>query len=127
MKLNVQKLLTLGIFFLASSLFAMNSQQGSLQSKIEACKNCAAACENCIANCLEQTDQNSRCLKLDRDCADICTLNAKMMERGSEFSDQISALCSQVCQACGDECAKNPEDQDCKRCSEACYRCVEEC
>ncbi len=127
MKLNVKSLLILGAFLLASTLSAMESQKGSVERKIEACKECATACERCIENCSEQTGQETRCLKLDRDCADICTLNAKALERGSEFSEDICALCCKVSQACGEECAKNTEDENCKLCAEACFRCVDEC
>jgi len=49
----------------------------------------------------------ARCIELDRDGADICSLAAQFMSRGSKFAGKICALCAEICQACGDECAKH--------------------
>jgi hypothetical protein len=96
---------------------------------IKACQDCAAECEHCVTACLSEDDikMMARCIELDRDCADICSLAAKLMARGSEFAQKFCALCAEVCQACGDECNKHAQMDHCKRCADACYRCAEEC
>ena len=66
------------------------------------------------------------CIKLDRDCADLCGLAARLMARGSSLAGELCALCAKICQACGDECAKHPLDH-CQKCAEACRKCAEEC
>lgn len=99
------------------------------QSCINACDACAVECEHCATACLEedQVKKLTRCNQLNRDCADICRLASALMARGSEFASQICALCAEICQTCGDECAKHKEMEHCQRCAEVCYRCAEEC
>ena len=68
----------------------------------------------------------SRCIALDRSCADICALAAREMARGSDFVARVCAICAEICQACGDECARHEMDH-CQECAKACHRCAEEC
>jgi len=98
------------------------------QSCIEACYACAAECDHCAVWCLSEQDAQSlaRCVKLDMDCAQMCRLAASCMARGSEFSQAICRLCADVCQACGEECAKHEMDH-CQRCAQACRKCADEC
>lgn len=48
----------------------------------------------------------AKCIRLDRECADICAFAAKAMQSNSPFAKQICDLCVDICQACVDECAK---------------------
>ena len=99
------------------------------KSCIEACNACAEACDHCAASCLKEPDVKAmaRCIALDIDCAEICRLAAGYMSRASECAPDICALCAEVCDACGDECAKHPKMEHCRQCAEACRRCAEEC
>lgn len=67
-----------------------------------------------------------RCIRLDLDCAQICRLAAAYMARDSEFAQAVCRLCAEICQACGDECAKHSMDH-CQRCAQACHECAKEC
>jgi hypothetical protein len=98
------------------------------QTCIDACNACAVACDHCAAACLQEADVKSmaRCIALDMDCAAICRLAAGYMARGSEFAGALCRLCADVCQACGEECAKHPMDH-CQQCATACRRCADEC
>jgi hypothetical protein len=104
----------------------MNQQQFS--SCIKACYDCAAACDMCAAACLREADPKTmaRCIALDIDCAELCRAAAACMARGSEFAEALCQTCAEICNACGDECAKHKMDH-CQRCAEACRRCAEEC
>lgn len=95
---------------------------------IEACYQCAAACDHCATSCLNEDDVKmmARCIALDVDCADICRMAAAFMARNSEYAAAICSLCADICQACGDECAKH-EASHCQACARASYRCAEEC
>jgi hypothetical protein len=66
------------------------------------------------------------CIRLDRDCAEICWGAAAFMSRGSQFAADLCRVCAEVCDACGAECA-NHQVEHCQRCAEACRRCAEEC
>ncbi|GAA5012726.1 hypothetical protein GCM10025794_00930 [Massilia kyonggiensis] len=102
--------------------------QQQYQSCIDACNACADACDMCSTACLKEDDVKmmARCIALDMDCAQICRLAAAFMARGSDFAGALCQLCAQVCQACGDECAKH-QAQHCQDCAAACRRCAEEC
>lgn len=95
---------------------------------IEACNACAVACNHCAASCLQEKDVKAmaRCIALDVDCAEICQLAAAVMSRGSEHAKAICATCADVCQSCGDECAKH-EMAHCQQCAKACRGCAQEC
>lgn len=99
------------------------------QTCINACNDCLNECEHCATACLNEKnmDNLARCIQLDRDCADACRLAVQLMARGSEYASSFCAFCAEICQACGDECAKHKEMEHCQRCAEACYRCAEEC
>ena len=86
--------------------------------------------QSCIhAACLGEDNIKmlARCIQLDRDCADICRLAMAFMARDSEFAQRVCAMCADICQACGDECAKHSHMEHCVRCATACHRCAEEC
>lgn len=95
---------------------------------IEACNACADACDHCATACLQEQDVKmmARCIALDMDCAQICRLTASCMARGSEFVHAMCQLCAEICEACGDECAKHPMGH-CQECAQACRRCAAEC
>jgi hypothetical protein len=98
------------------------------ESCIEACVNCAQACEHCATACLTETDIKSmaECIRLDRDCAEICWLAAGFMSRGSHFVEELCRVCAEICEACGAACRMH-EHVHCQECADACERCAEEC
>ncbi len=89
---------------------------------------CAAACESCVTGCLNEEDVKAMvpCIKLCRDCADICSLSAQFMARDSAHAAHLCGLCATICDACGAECAKHKMEY-CQQCAEACKKCAEEC
>ncbi len=50
----------------------------------EACAECLVACEMCSDACLDEDNVKmlSRCIRLDRDCADACAIAVRAMARG---------------------------------------------
>ena len=101
------------------------------QSLIDALNNCAAECNHCASACLDEHDVKmlARCIKLDLDCAQICTLTASLIARGSEHGNHLTKECAEVCNACAEECEKHASMgmDHCKTCAEACRRCAEAC
>ena len=95
---------------------------------IEACSGCAVACNHCAAACLREPDVKmmSKCIALDMDCAQLCALATAMMARDSGHVRAICAVCADVCQACGDECAKH-DMEHCQQCAKACHACADAC
>jgi hypothetical protein len=97
-------------------------------SCLEACIRCAQACENCADRCLSEPHVGHmvECIRLDRDCAEICWLAAGFMSRHSHFANDLCRVCAEICEACAAECKKHETDH-CQRCAEACRTCAEEC
>jgi len=95
---------------------------------IKACLKCAMACEVCAAACLreEKVQMMTRCIELDRDCADICRLAATLMARQSDYVKEFCRLCAKVCRDCAEECGRH-QVEHCQRCAEMCCACAEEC
>ena len=99
------------------------------QQHITILNECAAACNHCATACLEEQDVQmlTRCIKLDLDCADICTLTATFLARGSEHAMHIMKECAEICNACAEECEKHSDMEHCQECADVCRRCAEEC
>ena len=100
----------------------------SIQTCIDACNACMQACEECYTACLNEPDVQARimCIRVLRDCADICSLSSQYMSRNSEFSAQLCATCATICDACATECAKM-KDTHCQKCADMCRKCADEC
>ncbi len=90
---------------------------------------CAAECSHCATACLEEEDVKMlvRCIKLDIDCSEICTLALSFVARGSEHAQHILHECADICDACADECDKHSHMEHCQRCAEICRQCAELC
>ena len=85
-------------------------------------------CNRCFDECLKEDNVQmmAECIRLDRECADVCALAVQAMQINSRFAKQICELCADICQACGDECAKH-DAPHCQDCAEACHRCAKIC
>lgn len=100
------------------------------QAALQALYDCLAACEHCASSCLAEQDVQmlAECIRLDRDCADVCALTARYLARDSRFTGPLAQLCAQTCDACGAECRKHADMHDhCRACMEACERCAQAC
>jgi len=98
------------------------------QTCIHACLECAAICDFCASACLKEANVNemARCIQLDMECAAICRTTAQFMSMESEHANAICQLCTDICNACAEECNKHNMDH-CRICAELCYHCAEEC
>ncbi|WP_408607789.1 four-helix bundle copper-binding protein [Bacillus xiapuensis] len=90
--------------------------------------SCSETCNVCYVACLNEDDVTmmADCIRLERECADICAFAAKSMQSDSPFAKQICQLCADICIACGNECQKHDHDH-CQKCADVCFRCAEEC
>lgn len=99
-----------------------------LQSCIDQCFSCAQVCESCHSACLEENDGDLlRCIRLDRECAEICMFTAQWLMREAEFAPVLMGVCAEVCEACEEECRKHDHMEHCRKCADACHDCAEEC
>jgi hypothetical protein len=89
---------------------------------------CIAACEHCADACLDEKDPRhmANCIRLDRDCADICTLTARYLARNSARLHSAMELCISICDECHTECALH-DAVHCRKCAEVCRQCRDLC
>jgi hypothetical protein len=105
-----------------------------LSERISEIAGCAITCNICADACLgEQNVQAlAECIRLNLDCADICTTTAAVISRQTGTAmelirAQIQA-CKAACKECGDECRKHAQKHEhCKVCSDVCQKCVQAC
>lgn len=95
---------------------------------IEACISCMNACNYCYVSSLKEYElaMLRDCIRLDRECAEICAFTAEALSRSTLFAKEICELCAKACEACAEECSKHGH-QHCKDCADACFRCAEIC
>ncbi|WP_252315407.1 four-helix bundle copper-binding protein [Sinobaca sp. H24] len=98
------------------------------ENLINALHECMTACNHCFDACLNEEDPGmmSECIRLDRECADICGYLEQAIARNSPFVKELAAVCATICEACGKECEKHDHDH-CQECAKACFACAEAC
>jgi Domain of Unknown Function (DUF326) len=111
-----------------------NLDAGLLATAIDALSDCAQACTACADDCLsEQTvAELTKCIRLDLDCADVCTATLRVASRQTEYDANLTRpllqACAAACRSCGDECERHAEmHEHCRVCAEACRRCEQAC
>jgi hypothetical protein len=99
------------------------------QSVIDALEDCVEACNSCIVKDLKEHDvmMMVRCIQLDQDCAEICTLTIQYLSRGSEFAHPMTNQCVTICDTCAAECEKHTDMPHCLECAKICRKCADEC
>ncbi len=111
-------------------LTPLNLMQSSMkyESVNKALIECAAACDHCFdANFDEQAIRMmERCIRLTRDCADICRLTVSVLSRDSEVAKVLLRACADICKSCAEAC-KEHQAPHAQACGEACIRCMKAC
>ena len=92
----------------------------------------ATICSTCADACLsEQHGGLTQCIRLDLDCADICSATARVLSRASKHGPQplqaLLAACASACRACAQECRRHEQHSHCRICAESCETCEAEC
>lgn len=73
------------------------------------------------------------CIRLDLDCADVCTATSRVLSRQTACDTQVTRAvleaCATACRRCGDECSTHGEAgmEHCRVCAEAFRRCERAC
>ncbi|WGU96706.1 four-helix bundle copper-binding protein [Paenibacillus dendritiformis] len=104
----------------------MNTEQ--MMTCIRECLECMKKCNQCYDACLQEEEVNpmSACIRLTRDCADVCVLVAQFMTRNSEHMKEACVLCEDICNRCAEEC-RNHAYEHCQACAAACEACAKKC
>lgn len=91
-------------------------------------QECQNVCEHMVTAMLGMPDVQSRRMQIQllHDCARICATLAGYLASNSPFARSTASLCARICQLCGNECARFP-DQMSQMCSQICFACAQEC
>jgi uncharacterized membrane protein len=101
---------------------------------VAAAAECGHVCTTCADACLEEDDPSAlrRCIRSNLDCAEICSLTARLISRpGKQESAVLRAqleACVVACRACAAECERHADAMEhCRVCAEACRACADAC
>jgi hypothetical protein len=94
-----------------------------LADTVAALQDCAQTCSACADACLAEPDAAAlaACIRLNLDCADVCTATARVLLRSGAITETLLDACAQLCRACADECARHAgHHEHCRICAQAC-------
>lgn len=95
------------------------------QKCIAACLRCVESCSQCCGSASDESKAlRAACMRFD--CAQICRLAIELMNRDSEFVEEVCGVCAAICEACSQEHARDANEH-CQQCAELCRRCASEC
>ncbi len=89
---------------------------------------CQQMCNNCFNACLMEEDVKmmTECIRLDRQCAEICAFTLSSLTSCCRLRSEILNLCISACTQCAEECKKH-QYIHCQECTEACQDCIDAC
>lgn len=94
------------------------------------CSECAAECASCFAHCAEMLGkgkkEHAETMRLCNDCADICSVCAKVGARKGPMWKILCVACAESCDKCAAACEKF-DDKHMKECAEECRECAQMC
>jgi len=104
----------------------METQQ--YRELIQKLLDCVSACDHCATASLQEENAAhlADCIRLTRDCADICSQSDRLLQRDSEIALQFLLLCEEICRKCAEECSKH-DHEHCQKCAEVCIACADVC
>lgn len=98
------------------------------QECIDACMKCMDACNYSYVSSLKEYDLAAlrESIRLDRECADICSFAIQAMTRQSPFVVEILRLCADICERCADASSRHVLTH-CQECIDACRSAAMAC
>lgn len=101
-----------------------------LNRAAQAAADCALACSACADSDLGRDPSvMATSIRLCMDCADVCSVTAKMLSRpaprGHAWQKLVMA-CAALCAECAEECGRH-DHLCCRECAAACRECERAC
>ncbi len=110
------------------------TQDGAeVAAAIDACLTSAQACTACAdADSVEHDlAELGNCIALNQECADLCTITARVLSRPVHWDrftvDHLLQACARICRLCAEECARHAHHRHCAICEQASGACVDAC
>src|SRR5436305_6464999 len=82
------------------------------------CYSCAQTCTSCADACLSEgmVHEQTQCIRLNLDCADICNITGRIMTRRTGSDDEVMrrmlSVCGAACRLCAEECQRHAAMHD---------------
>jgi hypothetical protein len=97
----------------------------------KACGDCQIACDSCFKHCAKLLEEGKtdhvKTMYACVDCAEFCSLSAKLTARQSPLSTQACEGCAKACDLCAAECEKFKSDKHMTDCAKSCRDCAKSC
>jgi hypothetical protein len=76
--------------------------------------------------------QLTQCIRLNLDCADICSAAGHIASRRTGSNEliiqRVLSACEEACRLCAEECERHADmHEHCRICAETCRRCEQAC
>ena len=92
--------------------------------------SCALQCEICQRHCgnlvAAGETKHANSMRLCQDCAEFCSLTARLVARRGPTWQLTTDTCAKVCDACAKRCLEFDDDHM-KRCAKSCQACAKSC
>ncbi|HVD96596.1 MAG TPA: four-helix bundle copper-binding protein [Cytophagaceae bacterium] len=107
----------------------MSTNAEKYYSCISICLECATHCAQAAFEGLKESEIKmlSRCIQLQRECAEMCLSTVRILNQGSEHARDVCVVCADYCNRCAIESEKHTDLNYCKICADMCRKCAEEC
>jgi hypothetical protein len=110
---------------------AADGHHGMYADCAKVCAGCMVTCEGTVHHCAEMVESGKKehlmPMQLAADCAEFCSLSARLTARHSDLAPAACEACAKACDACGAACAKFPDMPEMKACVESCKKCAASC
>lgn len=120
--MKIQPLLLAGILALTLPSLAGASSKGCTNMKA-----CETSCRNAASYARSKKGAAYKeVVKKAEDCAELCRISDNFMQRESNMSERLAALCAEACAACAKAC-EGTKDANLKACIDSCKKCSDCC
>ena len=94
---------------------------------VKTAASCALQCEICQRHCSNLVaageSKHANTMRLCQDCAEFCSLTARMVARRGPTWQLTVDTCAKICDACAKRCLEFDDDHM-KRCGKSCQGCA---
>ena len=131
MRTNLLLGVAVAVVGLAGSARADDHHKKHFEDCAKVCAECQVECEKNFHHCFKMVEggkkEHAKAMHLSVDCAEFCTLSAKLTARQSDLSVPACEACAKACDACAAECEKYPDMPEMKACAAKCRECAKSC
>jgi hypothetical protein len=92
---------------------------------------CQLECDACFNHCAQRVadgaTEHARSMRLCLDCAELCSMAARLTVRHSPLSAVACEACAKGCDLCATSCEQVGADKSMAACAKVCRECAKEC